>query len=353
MVLDMHKNKMSKSVGNVVSPAEVISKYNRDYMRYYFAKLSRGEDFAYDEREFKEIANFFRVLLNVNNFISQIEEIKDSECIEDKWIVSKYNNLIKEVTKSFDDYRFYEAVIKIEKFLVQDLSRNYMQMIRDRASETHSLMSEIIQGLVKMLAPVSPFISEKIWGQFKEEGIIEEESVFLSEWPSANDKKINIDLEEDFFVVLKIIEKGLAERDKNKIGLRWPLSKARITCSLQLSDELKELICRQLNLKNLEVIEGKEIFIELDTQISEELEAEGFAREISRKVQAERKNRGMEKKDKIVLKLSVDSELRRSLEGFVELIKERTGADKISFNDGRIQKNVEFEVKGKKIIFGF
>ena len=72
MVLDLGKKKMSKSLGNIVSPNDIVQKFSRDHLRYYFAKVSRGEDFAFDEKEFLSIENVFRVLLNINNFVQQL-----------------------------------------------------------------------------------------------------------------------------------------------------------------------------------------------------------------------------------------------------------------------------------------
>ncbi|NCO11161.1 isoleucine--tRNA ligase [Candidatus Pacearchaeota archaeon CG_4_9_14_0_2_um_filter_39_13] len=348
MVLDVGKNKMSKSLGNIVSPKEVIAKYGRDYIRYYFAKLSKGEDFAYDEREFKEIRKFFTILLNLNNFISQSGKKEGNLFIEDKWIVSRYNSLIKEVTEAYNGYKLHEAVQKLEKFLVEDLSRTYIQIIRERADEVGGLLDEIFSGFLKLISPICPFVSEGMW---KDKG--KEDSIFLSNLPKYDDNKIDLDLENKFETSMKIIELGLAERDREKVGLRWPLRKAVVYSEEKLDESLKRVIAGQLNLKEVESKKGKEIKVELDLETDEELETEGFVREISRRVQAERKKRGLNKEDKINLKISA-GRMNKRLEGKKKMLMDRTGSAEIEFSDGKdVGGWIEVEIRDSKIRFNF
>ena len=192
MVLDLNKRKMSKSKGNIIAPQEIIEKYNRDYLRYYFAKTSKGEDFAFDEKEFKEIQKTFRILNNVNNFIFQLENKNKKETkIEDKWILSRYNSLIKGVTENYNKFKYSEIVEAFERFLVFDLSRTYIKIVRDRADETYDILNRIRIDLLKLLAPIIPFLTEKIWQDFKERKLVKQESVHLSDWPKPNKKLIN------------------------------------------------------------------------------------------------------------------------------------------------------------------
>jgi len=349
MVLDLGKKKMSKSLGNIVSPQEIIKKYNRDYLRYYFAKISRGEDFSFDEKEFEEIKKTFTVLLNVNNFINQLPREKSKIKIEDKWILSKFNSVIKDITEGYNTFKFPEVIQALEKFLIIDLSRTYIKIIRDRSDEVYETLNIIRTGLFKLLAPICPFITEKIWFNLKDEKIVKEESVHLSDWPKHDEKKINKKLEEDFAVVMKIIETGLFQRDKAQIGLKWPLAKATIECSEKLSEELGEIVARQLNVKKIEMKKGKdnEIKVILDTKLTPELEAEGYAREISRKVQALRKNAGLVKEDFIELVIVSDEKLGKLIEKQKEMIKERTNSKKISLINEKPSKKFIAETKEK------
>ncbi len=357
MVLDLGKRKMSKSRGNIIFPGEIIKKYSRDYLRYYFAKISKGEDFAFNENEFKEIEKTFRILINVNNFIDQLKNKKSNLKVEDKWIVSKFNSLVKQVIENYNKFKFSEVVQLIENFLIVDLSKTYIKIIRERQEETYEVLNKIRLGLLKLLAPVTPFVTEQIWQELRKTKIVKEESIHLSEFPKPESRLIDKKLEEDFLVVLNIIEKGLSERDKAKIGLRWPLKKAIISTDKSLSNELQKIIANQLNVKKLEIKKGK-LNVELDTKITPELESEGFAREISRKVQAARKKEGFIKKDKIKLALIVDENLKRIIEPQKDFIKERTNSSEITIaqdikHEEKYKNKVEEKIKDKKIIILF
>ena len=358
MVLDLGKRKMSKSKGNIISPQDIIAKYSRDYIRYYFAKTSKGDDFAFDEKEFNEIEKVFRVLINVNTFVNQLDVTEKSKLsVEDKWILSRYNNLVKNVIEKYNEFKFTEVVALIEQFLVYDLSRTYIKMIRDRQEETYEVLNEIRIGVLKLIAPICPFISEKIWQELKTNKIVKEESIHLSELPLLNLKLIDEELETEFKIVLEVIEKGLAERDKIQIGLKWPLSRAKIKCNLELKKELKEIIESQLNVKKVEQVNNKEnvvITIELDTKITPELEAEGFAREISRKVQAGRKKAGLIKTDLINLNLEISKEFAELITPQLKFIQERTNSKKITLNSkNKYENELEDKIKDKdlKILF--
>ena len=353
MVLDLGKKKMSKSLGNIVSPQDIINKYGRDYLRYYFAKISKGEDFAFDEKEFKEIQKVFVMLENVNNFVNSLEKAKEKSAIEDKWILSRFNSLVKNILEDYNNYLFMDVVQKIEKFLIEDLSRNYIKIIRGRSDEVSGILNEIRIGILKLLAPIIPFATESIWQELKNKKIVKEESVHLCEFPKAEIKKINVKLEQEFENVFVIIEKGLAERDKTGIGLKWPLAKAIVKSEKNISEESQSIIASQLNVKKIEFGIGNELKVELDTNLTPELEAEGFARNIARAIQALRKKSGLVKEDKIDLTVKMDKGLILLLDEQKEFIKERTNARTLNIDD-KVQNLEKFEkdslnVKGKEI----
>jgi isoleucyl-tRNA synthetase len=341
MVLDLGKRKMSKSKGNIISPQNIIEKYGRDYLRYYFAKISKGEDFSFDEEEFREIQKVFTILLNVNNFIKQAEEGKQKIKIEDEWIISRLNSVIKEVTESYNEFKYYEGLQKLEKFLVDDLSRTYIKIIRDRTEETKKITEKIFIDVLKLFSSLIPFVTEKIWQELEKNHTVSEQSIFLSSFPKSDAKKINKKLEEEFESVMKIIEAGLAERDKVKIGLKWPLAKAVIQTNKQAGKNLIEIIERQLNVKKIDIKKGNKISVKFDTKMTPELEAEGYAREISRQVQAFRKKLGLEKRDKIRLLIFTDGKMKKFFEKNANYIKERTNSKKIEFFDESVTTNKE------------
>lgn len=224
-------------------------------------------------------------------------------------------------------------------------------MTRER-DDTKEIVSEILEKVSLLLAPYAPYISEYIYQMF-EKG----ESVHLCSWPKADKKLIDEKLEEEFKIALLIIEKGLYSRDKVQIGLKWPLAKAIIKCNKKISKELQELVKTQLNIKSIEIkVDEKEISVELNTEMTPELEAEGYAREISRKVQAARKNAGFVKSDVIKLGIIIDESISKLIEKHKEFIKERVNAKNIEIGkvkESDYKNKVEDKIKGKaiKILF--
>jgi isoleucyl-tRNA synthetase len=351
MVLDLGKRKMSKSLGNIVSPQDAIEKYGRDYLRYYFAKVSKGEDFAFDESELENIRKVLVVLVNINNFVNQLKGESRIK-VEDRWILSRYNSLVKNVVNSYNQFRFPDAVAELENFLVNDLSKTYIKIIRERSDETSEILNQIRKGTLKLCSPIIPFLTEKIWQELRKNKIVEEESVHLSVFPEVSEKSISPELEKEFGQVLKIIERGLAERDFAKIGLKWPLKSVNISAGFDLREEMKEIISRQLNVKEVYFDKIKElegISVKIDTKITPELEIEGYAREVSRNIQAERKKAGLVKKDEIELVILTRENFVNRLDLQKKFIKERTNSKKISISPTvktRLQYNAKFTIKG-------
>ncbi len=352
LVLDISKRKMSKSVGNVVSPAEIIEKYGRDYLRYYLVKSSRGEDFAYNEKEFSEIHKFFTVLTNLKTFISQIDKESHKIELEDRWIISRYNTVVNDVFRAYNDYKFYAALDAIENFVINDVSRTYVQMIRDRAGEVKPILERILVGILQLLAPTTPFLTESLWQQLKTADKKSEQSVHLSEFPDF--KKIECDarLEKQFSTLKSTIEAGLAERDKIKIGLKWPLASVEITSIDKLPATFSIITKQQLNVKQVIFKKGETISVNYDTTMTPELEGEGYSREVMRRVQAERKKRGLTKKDTIHLTLVVSKTLLTLLEPHKKAIAAKTGASSIHLLlEGKVQE--KFNVKTESVGISF
>ena len=351
LVLDLGKKKMAKSLGNIITPEEIIKKYSRDYIRYCFAKISKGEDFAFNEEEFKDIQRVFRVLTNLKNLIYQIDSEKQHTKIEDKWILSRYNSAVKEITELYNGYKMPEVVDKLEEFIIKDFSKAYVQMIRDRASEVKELLEEIYLGMLKLFAPIIPFTSEDIWQTLKSEKVVKEESIHLTEFPKSDKKKINSDLEENMKLAMKAIELGLSERDKAQIGLKWPLASAKITSEGKIEKELEEIIMNQLNVKKVEIKSGKELKVELDTKITPELEAEGYARNMIRNIQAFRKEIGLSPKDEVTTIIVCDEELKKMLENHKNIVAEKTNSKKLDIvttSKETFKNKTNFKIKDKE-----
>ena len=154
----------------------------------------------------------------------------------------------------------------------------------------------------------------------------------------------------------KIVSTTLRQRDKAQIGIKWPLASATISTPIQPNEELSQIIKEELNIKELEYKDSETLEITIDTNITPELEAEGYAREISRKIQAARKEASLVKTDTI--ELEITSEFNKILESQIDFIKQRVGATKLSleksskkFNHSEVGKikNKKFETRFNKL----
>jgi len=348
LVVDENGEKMSKSKGNIISPKQVINHVGVDATRLQFCTSNPGNEKRFSVDMIKEsVLPFLTVLYNCKKFYEQAESNKNSMQIEDKWILSKLNSLIKKITKDLENYSIDDALLSLMDFVVNDFSRTYIKITRDR-DDVKKILGEILKKVSLVLAPYAPHISEYVYQDF------EVQSVHLSKWPKAKNKIIDEKLEKQFDMAFQIIEKGLAQRDKAQIGLKWPLSKAIVSINTSINKQLKKIIANQLNVKKIEIKKkkGNKINVKLNTKLNSELEAEGYAREISRKVQASRKKAGLVKTDKIKLALFVEDDFAKLIEKQVDMIKQRTNSKEILIGDGKYRgykHEVHDKIKGKKV----
>jgi len=334
MILDYQGMKMSKSLGNVISPYEVVDKYGADILRYYMCEVNAGENINFSWEDVKIKQRNLNIFDNVSRFILDLKtRTKPNKKfdIEEKYILSRKNSTIKKVTELMDEYRIDEVIKEIENLFL-DLSRVYIRITRDKANSEDAgkvlaALEEVYLDTLKMFAIIAPFISDYLYRQvYDSKG-----SIHLTPWPKSNPKLIDKKLEEEFSVLSSILEKGFAERDKIQIGLKWPLAGVEITSSNKLSKDFEELLKSQLNVKkvNFKASKNQEIQVLFDSNITPELEAEGYSREISRQIQAFRKKLGLEKKDLVDTYIITDSNFKKILENNLSFIKERTNSKKL------------------------
>ena len=343
-IVDEKGEKMSKSKGNIIKPTEMIEQTGVDAIRLQFCTIDAGNQKRFSFNLMREsVIPFLTVLYNCNTYYNQLEDKKPLMKIEDKWILSKLNILIDEVTKDLENYLLNPPFEKILKFIVKDFSRGYIKMTRDR-EDTKKILGEVLEKISLLLAPFAPYISEYLYSNFGKT------SVHLSSWPKVDKKKIDNKLDKEFENVFMILEKGLSARDKAGIGLKWPLSKTIIK-GIELKKDLYELVKKQLNVKKIELKKAKEIEVSFDISITPELEAEGYAREISRKVQGFRKEMGLNKKDRISLVIVTDDKFKKILKIQENFIKERTNSRKLEIvttAKERFKKKIDFKIKDKR-----
>ena len=175
----------------------------------------------------------------------------------DKWLLSKYNTLVKNVRASFDEYDLNKVVHFLTDFVCEDLSNWYIRRNRNRFWDSHLTTSkkavykttyDVLVGLSKLIAPICPYISEEMY-----RNLTNEESVHLSNYPVVNEEYINSTIEEKMDKVRDLISLGRNAREDSKIKVRIPLATVIIDGKLEdLLGDLTNLITEELNVKNLE-----------------------------------------------------------------------------------------------------
>ncbi len=269
LLLDKHGQKMHKSKGNAVEPFNVFKTYGADATRWYMLHTSPvWVPLKFDEDGVKEVnSKFFRTLRNTYTFFEMYAnadkitindfdaEYKDLEDI-DKWLLSKYNNLIKEVTHYMDEYDFHKSVRLIQDFVCDNLSNWYIRRNRRRFWESDLTISkksvykttyEVLLGLSKLIAPLSPFLSEEIY-----QNLTGNKSVFLEDYPKVNEKHINNALEEKMDLVIELISISRNLRETAKIKVRQPISEVIFEKKHEkLVSEFTSLIKEELNVKEV------------------------------------------------------------------------------------------------------
>ena len=373
MILDWQGTKMSKSLGNIISPYEVVDKVGVDIFRYYMTEARAGENMNFSWEDLKIKQRNIQILWNIKNYLVELSKLhkfnpsknKPSLEIEEKYMLSKVNSTIKKVSELFEKYKLDETIKPIEN-LYLELSRFYIQLIREEIvfgnkEKKKAIIWTIYNTLLnclKIFSPVCPFITEAIFQELKKEFKLKEESIHLCFWPKADEKAINKKLEQNFILAQEIIEKTLAARSEAGIGIRWPLGTLTIVTNQKLSSELQKVVMKQTNIKNIRIKTNKtkKLEIKLDTKLTTELEAEGYAREIARFIQGARKKAGLNKKQSISLQVFCDKKLQKYIDKYKSFIKERVNASKFSIKEkieGKFAHEYAKEIKKNKIKISF
>ncbi len=269
LILDKEGKKMSKHVGNTVSPFEMLDKYGADATRWYLLSVSPAwTPTKFDEDGLADVAGkFFGTLKNVYNFfvLYSNQDNVDVKSISvdyaarpelDRWILSKYNRLVKDVTYEMDHYDHMKTVRKIMDFVNEDLSNWYIRRARRRffaeeltedKKSAYATTYEVLTGVAKLMAPIAPFISEEIYTN-----LTGEESVHLALFPKVDESLIDEHEEKRMDLVRDLVTLGRGTREKEKLKVRQPLSGILVDGKYEeLIGDLTPLIMEELNVKKV------------------------------------------------------------------------------------------------------
>jgi isoleucyl-tRNA synthetase len=281
LVLDKSGNKMSKRLGNTVNPFDTIYEYGADATRWYMITNAQPWDnLKFDIEGLKEVQrkffgtlfntySFFALYANVDGFDPSSDPVPFKDRPElDRWILSRLQSLVKKVDHSFEKYEPTQAGREIEEFVTEQLSNWYVRLSRrrfwkgefseDKLSAYQTLYT-CLDTIASLMAPISPFFAEFLYGNLHQEARAGGESVHVTTFPLVKEEWIDTELEEQMQLAQEISSTILSLRKKENIKVRQPLLKAMVPV---LSDKTRqqiahvaELIKAEVNIKELEFID--------------------------------------------------------------------------------------------------
>ena len=244
LVRDDQGRKMSKSLGNGVDPIEVINNFGADALRFSLvAGTTPGNDMRYSDDKVKAARNFANKLWNASRFIMmnlpedfEINGLPENLTLEDKWIVSKFNTLTKEVNENLEKFELGVAASKIYDFIWDIYCDWYIELTKPRIAEggetketAQAVLVWVMQGMLKLLHPFMPYITEEIWQVLTNES----GSIMVSSFPVYEKKYSFAKEEEDFSKVIDAIKAVRARRTEMNVP---PSVKAKIFIETQYGE---------------------------------------------------------------------------------------------------------------------
>ena len=350
--------KMSKTYGNFTDPKEVLETIGGDALRLYFmaSPLMAGEGTNFDiieiKNKSKKVLNplwntlrYFVTYANASNFDpNNISESKDSL---DIWILARLNETKKIVEESIQNYLTIPATLAVEEF-IDDLSRWYVRRSRDKISSGNkfslSTLYTVLLDLSKTAAPLIPFISEEIFSVLNQNK--ERTSVHLEMYPSHKEEltKEEESILSQMSLARNIAALGNSIRMTSQISVKQPLQTIYVVGKdIEISKDIIELINDELNVKEVRILDALveksnlseiasagSLSCAMDLTITEELRLEGVARELVRRMQELRKEKGLSVSDRVDITYEDTDDNKKAIQLFGEEIAKKVGANKLS-----------------------
>ncbi len=451
--LDDQGKRMSKSLGNVVEPFEIIEEYGVDSLRFYLLKTSAPwDDLSFSHEGMRTAKRTLNILWNVYVFSTtymaldkfepekvSFKSLRKYVRLEDKWMLSKTESLKMTVIDAMEKYDIHMACRALENFILEDLSRWYVRLVRDRTwveSEdpdklaVYKVLHEVLLTLSNLLAPLTPHFAEELYQNLDGK----QPTIFMIPGAKYDKALIDSDLNKHMDFAREIVERVASARQKAGIKLRWPVKLVVIKATSPEAEDaveaLESVILRQTNAKALELvrmgeewrgmelevkpnmevigpvfrqwaskiaallqyqsarrikegiekgeyslgIEGQQVrimpnmvsfmetlpkgvlqeefsggLIYLDTEITDEIRSEGFAKEMIRRIQEMRKEMDLKVEEEIYTKIKVSDELQNILEGNRDFIASETRSQTLDFVKEELAEGytVEWNAEGE------
>lgn len=285
LVLDKNGNKMSKRLGNAVDPFSTLDKYGADAVRWYMlTNSSPWENLKFDPEGVDEIRRkFFGTLYNTYSFFALYANVDGWEADTaavgerteiDKWVLSRLNSLIEEVTAAYEAYEPTKAGRAISDFVQDDLSNWYVRLNRKRfwggemdadKQAAYSTLYECLRVVAQLMAPNAPFFGDRLYRD------LTGKTVHLSDWPKADKALINKQLERSMYLAQQATSMILSLRKRAEKNVRQPLQKAVIPApdadTLAALLHVQDLIKAEVNVKELEIVRAEDSDVKLVKKI--------------------------------------------------------------------------------------
>jgi len=361
MIMAADGQKLSKRLKNYPPVGDVFNTEGADTLRFFLLGNDQALNAGYarfDRQAMQDVLrNFFMTLWNTHSFLTMYAEIDGWQPTErlvepvsgnvlDRWLLSRLNETLVEVTDAADSYQIARG-LRALRLLVDDLSNWYVRRSRRRfwksdsdtdKADAYATLYFAMCRIAQMIAPWAPFVADKLWRDLTA-GTAEAASVHLSDWPPAG--RVDAELLEQMSAARVAVTEGLASRAAAGVKVRQPLATLELRLAHGLSDELVEIIREEVNVKTVvqhvdPAVVG--VAANIDAVITPELRREGLMRDVVRHVQVDRKAKGLEVDDRIVLVLQVpgdgdaDADLREAIAEHAETIKTETLAVELHYN---------------------
>ena len=284
LIRDKQGRKMSKSLGNGVDPMDVIEEYGADSLRFFLTtNTAPGMDLRYDEEKVKSTWNFINKLWNASRFVLiNMEDFKKEDYTldnlndQDKWILTKLNQTIKEVRKSMDKYDFNIVGNTLYSFIWNDFCDKYIELSKfNQNNTTKSVLLKVLTDILKMMHPFMPFVTEEIYSILP---IKESESIMVSSYPVYNKKEIYKEETENIDNILEFITVFRNKKAELNVGSDFQVisyiqnkeNESLIFNMLKLNDK----VCKENKEINSEIVEYNSLRIDILYDNSKNLEEE-------------------------------------------------------------------------------
>lgn len=317
IILASDGKKMSKRLKNYPDPVEVIDKYGADSLRLYLMQspVVKSETLRFNEQEVAQLRRqVFVIWWNMISFYKLFADQNHNPAdypqevghILDKWLISRVNNLNHQVKTALENYDLSKASRTLIEF-VNELSTWYLRLSRERLkAEDNQLASSVfgwaLYQLAQFYAPFTPFFAELVHHNL----VNENSSIHLTDWPQAKLDKIDQELEKEMELIQDIVELGRSRRREKQIKLRHPLASLKVGLdrTLKHQDQLETLLLNELNVKQVNWARSDAgLSVDYDYQLTPELEAEAWAKDLIREIQDMRRKASLKIDDEVVVEL--------------------------------------------------